>query len=115
MNNKCGDCTNCSGIRRSLEKRVFCSIEACVSGMVFGCLNRRERHPGTGSDLRVEKASCVLEEPRLSAAPSARASHVLEFPSLPFLSCELRWSLQMVFLAEQPSAVAAPGPPRGNS
>lgn len=38
MNNKCSDCTNCSGIRWSLEKRVFCSIEACVSGMVFGLL-----------------------------------------------------------------------------
>lgn len=90
-------------------------MEACVSGVVLGCLNRRERHSGSGSHLRAEKVSCVLEEPRLSAAPSAPASHVSGFPSLPFLSCELRWSLQMVYLAKQPSAAAALGPPRGNS
>lgn len=113
MTNKCSDCTNCSGFRRSLEKRVFCSIEACVSGMVFGLLELEGKASlGLSSRLLAEKGKLrVGGTPVCKPCPSLPPECRSEFPSLPSLSCELRWSLQMVFPGLQPGpALVLPEP-----
>lgn len=83
MNNKCSDCTNCSGFRWSLEKRVFCSIEACVSGMVFGLLELEGKaFLGLSSDLLAEKGKLRVGG-TLSANPSRPCLPSVGVSSLP--------------------------------